>query len=141
MEKDTKDKAPKKRGRKLTGRQRANYYLTEEEDATLRVLLQDMRRGEPPVRYGDIKERADEAYEKAVQRQANGMNKPRFTLAYYHAEALYKLIGTPCNVNEFKRRVADTKEELDKEHLQKQKEKEEAYWEQWIKQQNSRRLK
>ena len=50
MEKDTKDKAPKKRGRKLTGRQRANYYLTEEEDATLRVLLQDMRRGEPPVR-------------------------------------------------------------------------------------------
>ena len=89
MEKDTKDKAPKKRGRKLTGRQRANYYLTEEEDATLRVLLQDMRRGEPPVRYGDIKERADEAYEKAVQRQANGMNKPRFTLAYYLAEALY----------------------------------------------------
>ena len=115
MEKDTKDKAPKKRGRKLTGRQSANYYITEEEDATLRVLLQDMRRGVPPVRYGDIKERAD--------------------------EALYKLSGTPCNVNEFKRRVADTKEELDKEHIQKQKEKEEAYWEQWIKQQNSRRLK
>ena len=48
MEKDTKDKAPKKRGRKLTGRQRANYYITEEEDATLRVLLQDMGAGSRP---------------------------------------------------------------------------------------------
>lgn len=102
MEKDTKDKAPKKRGRKLTGRQRANYYLTEEEDATLRALLQDMRRGMPPARYGDIKERADESYEKAVQRQANGMNKPRFTLAYYHFTVLCPPIGTAYTLNQFK---------------------------------------
>ena len=62
MEKDTKDKAPKKRGRKRTGRKRRQMYLTDEEREQLMTLLHDIRRDEKPARYSDIKTQAEQEY-------------------------------------------------------------------------------
>ena len=120
MEKDTKDKAAKKRGRKPTGRRRRQMYLTDEEREQLMTLLHDIRRDEKPVRYSDIKAQAEEEYKAAVKREAQGATRPARTISYYRADTLYSLIGIPCKATAYKSEVEQMKEQLERERYQKQ---------------------
>ena len=120
MEKDTKDKAPKKRGRKLTGRKRRQMYLTDEEREQLMTLLHDIRRDEKPARYSDIKTQAEQEYKAAVKREAQGSHRPVHTIGYYRAETLYSLIGIPCKATAYKAEIVQMKEQLERERYQKQ---------------------
>lgn len=120
MEKDTKDKAPKKRGRKRTGRKRRQMYLTDEEREQLMTLLHDIRRDEKPARYSDIKTQAEQEYKAAVKREAQGSHRPVHTIGYYRAETLYSLIGIPCKATAYKAEIVQMKEQLERERYQKQ---------------------
>ena len=120
MEKDTKDKAPKKRGRKRTGRKRRQMYLTDEEREQLMTLLHDIRRDEKPARYSDIKTQAEQEYKAAVKREAQGSHRPVHTIGYYRAETLYSLIGIPCKATAYKAEIVQMKEQLARERYQKQ---------------------
>mgnify|MGYP000859854414 CR=1 FL=1 len=122
---------PKKRGRRATGRRRAQLYITAEEEEQLRQYLQDIRQGHTPVPYSRVKETADREYEAAIQREAKNANKPMRTGSYYKAEALYSLIGLPCQQQPFKKQVRQRKEQLEREKHTTGKQWSREDWEQW----------
>jgi hypothetical protein len=120
MDKDTQQ-SPKKRGRKLTGRKKRHFYVTDEERDTLMLLLHDIRRGENPILYSAIKERADKEYQAAIKREAQGSYKPVHTIGYYQAAILYDLLEIPYKVGIYKKQVEQMREQLEREKTRERK--------------------
>lgn len=121
MKKD-KQQSPKKKGRKPTGRQKRDFYITDAERDALACFLQDMRQGKPPIRYDVLKERADKEYSDAIPREAKGAYKPRRTISYYKAAILYDLLHIPCSEKSYKEQVQKLRDQATQERIKAQKE-------------------
>lgn len=108
-------------GRKATGRQKENFYITEQEKEQLKRYLDAIRSGQPPIETMTIRQEYQKHLAGAVAKQSKSRpSLPQFTQDLYKAQALGMLVGVAegYTMNQFKAQVEIEKSKQAEEQWQ-----------------------